>query len=136
MGIIFLALAFGIINTMLMAIMERIKELGMLMAIGMSKKKVFLMIMLETIFLTFTGSVVGMILGALVLKITGHTGLDFSSVGEGFEAVGYAAVVYPNIEINFFFGIIVLVILVGVLSSIGPARRALKLKPIDALRTE
>jgi ABC-type lipoprotein release transport system permease subunit len=136
MGIIFLALAFGIVNTMLMAIMERIKELGMLMAIGMSKKKVFLMIMLETVFLTFTGSVFGMVLGALVLKITGHTGLDFSSVGEGFEAVGYAAVVYPNIEINFFFGIIVLVILVGVLSSIGPARRALKLKPIDALRTE
>ncbi len=136
MGIIFLALAFGIVNTMLMAIMERIKELGMLMAIGMSKRKVFLMIMLETVFLTFTGSVIGMVLGALVLKITGHTGLDFSSVGEGFEAVGYAAIVYPNIEINFFFGIIVLVILVGVLSSIGPARRALKLKPIDALRTE
>lgn len=136
MSIIFLALAFGIVNTMLMAIMERIKELGMLMAIGMSKKKVFWMIMLETVFLTFTGSLIGMVLGALVLKITGHTGLDFSSVGEGFEAVGFAAVVYPNIEWRFFFGIIVLVILVGVLSSIAPARKALKLKPIDALRTE
>ncbi len=136
MGIIFLALAFGIVNTMLMAIMERIKELGMLMAIGMSKKKVFWMIMLETIFLTLSGSVIGMALGALILKITGYTGLDFSSVGEGFEAVGFAAVVYPNIEWGFFFGIIVLVILVGVLSSIAPARKALKLKPIEALRTE
>lgn len=136
MGIIFLALAFGIVNTMLMAIMERIKELGMLMAIGMNKKKVFRMIMLETVFLTLTGSVIGMALGALILKITGHTGLDFSSVGEGFEAVGFAAVVYPNIEWGFFFGIIVLVILVGVLSSIAPARKALKLKPIEALRTE
>ena len=136
MGIIFLALAFGILNTMLMAIMERIKELGMLMAIGMSKRKVFYMIMLETIFLTLTGSVVGMALGALILKITGYTGLDFSSVGEGFEAVGFAAIVYPNIEWEYFFGIIVLVILVGVLSSIAPARKALKLKPIDALRTE
>jgi ABC-type lipoprotein release transport system permease subunit len=136
MGIIFLALAFGIVNTMLMAIMERIKELGMLMAIGMKKKKVFMMIMLETVFLTFTGSAIGMVLGALLLKITGNTGLDFSSVGEGFESVGFAAIVYPNIELNFFFGIIVLVILVGVLSSIPPARRALKLKPIEALRTE
>lgn len=136
MAIIFLALAFGIINTMLMAIMERIKELGMLMAIGMSKKKVFRMIMLETVFLTLCGSVVGMLLGAILLKITGHTGLDFSSVGEGFEAVGFAAVVYPNIEWGFFFAIIVLVIIVGVLSSIAPARKALKLKPIDALRTE
>jgi ABC-type lipoprotein release transport system permease subunit len=136
MSIIFLALAFGIVNTMLMAIMERIKELGMLMAIGMSKKKVFWMIMLETVFLTLCGSLVGMALGALILKITGHTGLDFSSVGEGFEAVGFAAVVYPNIEWGFFFGIIVLVVLVGVLSSIAPARKALKMKPIDALRTE
>lgn len=136
MGIIFLALAFGIVNTMLMAIMERIKELGMLMAIGMSKKKVFWMIMLETVFLTLSGSVIGMALGALILKITGYTGLDFSSVGEGFEAVGFAAVVYPNIEWSFFFAIIVLVILVGVLSSIAPARKALKLKPIEALRTE
>ncbi len=136
MSIIFLALAFGIVNTMLMAIMERIKELGMLMAIGMNKKKVFRMIMLETVFLTFTGSVIGMALGALVLKITGNTGLDFSSVGEGFESFGYAAIVYPNIEWGYFFAIIVLVIVVGILSSIAPARKALKLKPIDALRTE
>ncbi|MCY1719507.1 FtsX-like permease family protein [Prolixibacteraceae bacterium Z1-6] len=136
MSIIFLALAFGIVNTMLMSIMERIKELGMLMAIGMNKKKVFRMIMLETVFLTLTGSLVGMGLGALVLKITNVTGLDFSSVGEGFEAFGYAAIVYPNIEWSFFFAIIVLVIVVGILSSISPARKALKLKPIDALRTE
>lgn len=136
MSIIFLALAFGIVNTMLMAIMERIKELGMLMAIGMSKKRVFRMIMLETVFLTLTGSVIGMVLGALILKITEKTGLDFSSVGEGFEAFGYAAIVYPNIEWSFFFGIILLVIVVGVLSSIAPARKALKLKPIEALRTE
>uniref|UniRef100_UPI00321710A8 FtsX-like permease family protein n=1 Tax=uncultured Draconibacterium sp. TaxID=1573823 RepID=UPI00321710A8 len=136
MSIIFLALAFGIVNTMLMSIMERIKELGMLMAIGMNKKKVFRMIMLETIFLTLTGSIIGMVLGAVILKIVGITGLDFSSVGEGFEAFGYAAIVYPNIEWSFFFGIIVLVIIVGILSSIAPARKALKLKPIDALRTE
>jgi ABC-type lipoprotein release transport system permease subunit len=136
MSIIFLALAFGIVNTMLMAIMERIKELGMLMAIGMNKKKVFRMIMLETVFLTLTGSVVGMGLGALILKITSHTGLDFSSVGEGFEAFGYSAIVYPNIEWSYFFAIIVLVIIVGIASSIAPARKALKLKPIDALRTE
>ncbi len=136
MGIIFLALAFGIINTMLMAIMERIKELGMLMAIGMKKKKVFRMIMLETVFLTLSGSMIGMALGALAIYIAGNTGLDFSSVGEGFESVGFAAIVYPNIELSFFFGVILMVIAVGVLSSIAPARRALKLKPIEALRTE
>jgi ABC-type lipoprotein release transport system permease subunit len=136
MGIIFFALAFGIINTMLMAILERVKELGMLMAIGMKKLQVFTMIMLETIFLTLTGSIVGMLLGALIINITGNTGINFSSVEEGFEAVGWAAIVYPTIEVSFFFGVTVMVIIVAILSSIIPARKALKFKPIEALRTE
>ena len=58
-GIIMLALAFGIINTMMMTILERTKELGMLMAIGMNRKKIFSMIMLETVFLTLVGAVTG-----------------------------------------------------------------------------
>ena len=136
MGIIFFALAFGIINTMLMAILERVKELGMLMAIGMKKLQVFTMIMLETIFLTLTGSVVGMALGGLIINITGKTGLNFSSVEEGFEAMGWSAIVYPDIEISFFFGVTLMVIIVAILSSIIPARKALKFKPIEALRTE
>lgn len=136
MGIIFFALAFGIINTMLMAILERVKELGMLMAIGMKKLQVFTMIMLETIFLTITGSIVGMVIGGLIINITGKTGLNFSSVEEGFEAMGWSAIVYPNIETSFFFGVTLMVIIVAILSSIIPARKALKFKPIEALRTE
>ncbi len=136
MGIIFFALAFGIINTMLMSILERIKELGMLMAIGMTKGRVFSMIMLETIFLTLTGSVIGMVIGWVLIKITGKIGINFSSVAEGFEAMGYAAISYPDIEVSFFFGIIVMVICIAILASIIPARKALKLKPVEALRIE
>lgn len=136
MGFILFALAFGIINTMLMAILERLKELGMLMAIGMNKKKVFKMIMLETIFLTLVGALIGMVLGALSIYITGHIGINISSVGEGMEAVGFASVIYPAIEWHFFFGVSLLVILTAVLSSLIPARKALKLKPADALRID
>ena len=136
MGIIFFALAFGIINTMLMSILERTKELGMLMAVGMEKGLVFRMIMLETIFLTLTGSVIGMVLGWGLIQYTGHVGLNFASVSEGFEAFGWAAKVYPSIELGFFFGVIGLVILVGILSSIIPAKKALKLNPSEALRVD
>jgi ABC-type lipoprotein release transport system permease subunit len=136
MGFILFALAFGIINTMLMAILERTKELGMLMAIGMNKKRVFRMIMLETIFLTMVGGVIGMVLGYFIILITSHTGLDFSSVGEGFEAIGWSAIVYPKIEFQFFIGVTILVIITGILSSIIPARKALKLNPVEAIRTE
>jgi len=136
MGIIFFALAFGIINTMMMAILERIKELGMLMAIGMSKRKVFSMIMLETVFLTLIGSILGMLLGAALIGITGRVGLNFASIAEGFEAIGYSAVVYPSISSSFFIGVTVMVIVIGILSSIIPARKALKQNPVESLRIE
>jgi len=136
MGVIFFALAFGIINTMLMSVLERIKELGMLMAVGMNKKRVFNMIMLETIFLTLVGSVAGMLLGGALIGIFGQVGLNFASVEEGFEAFGWSAMVYPSIELSFFFGVTLLVIVIAILSSIIPARKALKLNPVEALRTE
>jgi len=136
MGVIFFALAFGIINTMLMSVLERIKELGMLMAIGMNKKRVFNMIMLETIFLTLVGSISGMLIGGALIGVFGTTGLNFSSVQEGFEAVGWSAIVYPNINLGFFFGVTLMVIIVAILSSIIPARKALKLNPVEAIRIE
>jgi ABC-type antimicrobial peptide transport system permease subunit len=94
------------------------------------------MIMFETVFLTLTGSLVGMAMGGLLIAITGHTGLNFSSVEEGFEAMGWSAKVYPSIETSFFMGVTVMVIAIAMLASIVPARKALKLKPVDALRSE
>ncbi|MCF8297542.1 MAG: FtsX-like permease family protein [Saprospiraceae bacterium] len=136
MGVIFFALAFGIINTMLMAILERVKELGMLMAVGMNKKRVFNMIMLETVFLTLVGSIIGMIIGGSLILIFGQTGLNFASVQEGFEAFGWSAMVYPSLELSFFFGVTIMVIIIGILSSIVPARKALKLNPVESIRAE
>jgi ABC-type lipoprotein release transport system permease subunit len=135
-GIIMLALAFGIINTMMMAILERTKELGMLMAIGMNRKKIFSMIMLETIFLTLVGAVAGMLSGWVIIVALGKTGIHFSSWGEGFEAIGFAATVYPVITPDFFVFVTGMVIVTAIISSVWPARKALKLNPVEALRTE
>jgi ABC-type lipoprotein release transport system permease subunit len=133
---ILLALGFGIVNTMLMAVLERIKELGMLMAIGMNKLRIFMMIMLETLFLTLTGAVVGVFLSLLLIAITKQTGIDLTNYAEGFQAIGYSAIVYPLIEGEIFAGIAVLVVLTGILSSVYPAYKALKLNPVEATRTE
>jgi putative ABC transport system permease protein len=135
-GIIMLALAFGIINTMLMAILERTKELGMLMAIGMNHSRIFKMIMLETIFLTLVGAVAGMLSGWVIIEALGKTGIHFSGWGEGFEAIGFAARVYPKVTPGFFVFITAMVIFTAIISSIWPARKALKLNPVEALRTE
>ena len=135
--IILLALGFGIVNTMLMAVLERVKELGMLMAIGMNKKRVFWMIMLETVFLALTGAMAGTLLCYILVWITASTGIDLSAFWrEGLEAFGFSAVVYPKIGLGSFFEILLMVILTGILASIYPARKALKLNPADALRVD
>jgi len=135
-GIVMFALAFGIINTMMMTILERTKELGMLMAIGMNRRRIFSMIMLETIFLTFVGSLAGMISGWIIVESLGRTGIHFSSWGEGFEAIGFAAIVYPVVTPYFFMLITVMVIVTAIISSVWPARKALKLDPAEAIRAE
>jgi len=135
-GIIMLALAFGIINTMLMAVLERTKELGMLMAIGMNRRRIFTMIMLETIFLTFVGAAAGTVAGLALIAVLGKTGIHLGSWREGFEAIGFAATVYPFVTPAFIVFTVIMVTVTAVISSIWPARKALKLNPVEALRTE
>ncbi|HKL07310.1 MAG TPA: FtsX-like permease family protein [Bacteroidales bacterium] len=134
--IILLALGFGIVNTMLMVILERIKEIGMLMAIGMNKIRVFSMIVLETIYLSLTGGVIGIALAVVLTAITGKTGLDLSLWAEGLNSLGFDAVIYPEIGFDAVIVVTFLVILTGVIAAIYPARKAIKLKPADALRIE
>lgn len=136
MGIILAALAFGIINTMLMVILERTRELGMLTAIGMNKRRVFSMIMLESVFLSVSGGITGMIFGWISVALTARNGINFAQYAEGMEAFGYSAHVFPEITFSFFILITILIIITGIASSIYPALKALKLDPAEAIRTD
>ena len=136
MVLILSALAFGIVNTMLMAVLERTRELGMLMAIGMNRRKIFIMIMLESIFLSIVGGFAGMALSEAVIAITGKTGINLVKYSEGMEAIGYSAHLFPTIDAQFFITTTILIVLTGIVSAIYPARKALKLNPVEALRGE
>jgi ABC-type lipoprotein release transport system permease subunit len=134
-GIFLFALSFGIINTMLMAVLERRRELGMLGAIGMGKGAIFRMIMMETVFLTLSGSLVGIALAAAAIVPTLQSGVDLTfMMDDVFEDYGFGSVVYPIMNIQMFVEIIAAVILAGILSAIYPAMKALKLKPLEAIR--
>jgi len=135
MIIIMLALIFGIINTMLMAVFERRKELGMLMAIGMNRSKIFLLILIETLFLSLIGAPTGIVLGALTIKITSETGINLAFISKGLENVGLSSVIYPQIESYFYLFITVMVFLFTLIAAIYPSRKALMLKPTEAIRT-
>jgi ABC-type antimicrobial peptide transport system permease subunit len=134
--IILFAVAFGIVNTMLMAILERVRELGMLMAVGMNRRRIFLMIMLETVFLSLTGGLIGMVLSAVIIHYTGIKGLNFAGWAEGFEAFGYSTLIYPTLYKSVYIILTVMVIITGILASIYPARKAMRFKPAEAVRAQ
>lgn len=135
--IILLALGFGIVNTMLMVVLERVKELGMLMAVGMNKIRLFSMILLETVFLCLSGGAAGIIIGSAASLYFKNQGLDLSGLyGEGLSAIGYDSVIFTVLTPNMVISVVLLVILTGILASVYPAIKALKLNPADAIRTD
>lgn len=133
-GLILLALTFGIVNTMLMSVLERIRELGMLMAIGLNKLKIFIMIMLETIYLTILGCPIGLLLGWLSVEILGNTGINLSMFSEGLAAYGFSSMIYPELDQQKYTIIVTMCLITAILSAIYPAYKALQLNPSQAIR--
>jgi putative ABC transport system permease protein len=134
MGIILLSIAFGIINTMMMSVLERTKEIGMLLALGMNKVKIFLMILLETFFLILAGCPFGLVLAFSTILITQQTGISFSKFSEVYSSFGYSSVIYPIIHFGQFGSIMLLVFITAIFSALFPAIRALKLKPAESIK--
>ncbi|QYA26455.1 ABC transporter permease [Gramella sp. MT6] len=133
-GLILLALTCGIVNTMLMSVLERIRELGMLMAIGLNKRKIFFMIMLETIYLTLIGCPIGLLMGWLTVTILGRTGIDMSMFSEGLASYGFSSMIYPALDQEKYMIIMTMCFITAILSAIYPAYKALQLNPSEAIR--
>lgn len=133
-GIILLALVFGITNTMLMAVMERTRELGILIAVGMKRSKVFRMILLETGMLSLTGGVGGMLCGWITIGILAHTGLDFSAFAASLESFGASAVLYPFLPLQMYIVLVVMIIVAATIGATLPAWKAVHLMPSRAIR--
>ncbi len=132
--IFMLALIFGIINTMLMAVLERTRELGMLMSIGMNKMKVFGMVVFETILLGFIGAPIGLALGWLTVTYLAKNGLDLSAFAGGMEQFGMSTIVYPDLNADIYIQLGLSVVITAILASIYPAYKAISLRPVDAIR--
>ena len=135
MLIVLSGLSFGIINTMLMAILERKKEIGMLMSIGMTKIYIFLMICFETIFLSLVAIPFGLLITYITIDYFSVSGIDLSVVGSGLENFGVGTILYLKLPAEYYLNLSLLVILISSISSIFPAIRALKINPAEATKS-
>ena len=132
--IIVFALAFGIVNTMLMAVLERKRELGMLLCVGMNKTSVFLMIMIETIFLSIVAAPIGLLLSWGSITYFGNVGINLEVVGEALYKAGIDSMVYTAVNPWAYLTITIMIIAASILAAIVPARKALKYNPAEAVR--
>jgi ABC-type antimicrobial peptide transport system permease subunit len=132
--IVMLALIFGIINTMLMAVLERTRELGMLMAVGMKRHQVFLMIVVETLLLALVAAPIGMLLGYLMVAYYGNVGLDLSAYAAGMDKFGLTDRVYLVLDTAYFYIVTIAVAITAILAALYPARKATRLQPVEAMR--
>lgn len=132
--IIFLALSFGLVNTLVMAVFERVREIGLIQALGMRPKLIVYQILLESLLLLLIGLGIGNSLAILTVKPL-ESGLDISMVAEGMAMMGASSTLYPNLTLYDMLLANTVVIILGIFASILPAWRASKMDPVRALNT-
>ena len=130
--VVFMVLSFGLVNTLIMAIFERVREIGLIQALGMRPGLIVLQILLESFLLLLIGLTAGNLLAWLTIKPL-ESGLDVSIVAEGMAMMGVTSVIYPSLTVYDVLLANVVVILLGNLTSILPAWRASQLDPVRAL---
>ena len=130
--VIFMALSFGLVNTLVMAVFERVREIGLMLALGMKPGSILGQIIIESMLLMTLGLVVGNFLAwATVTPL--ESGIDVSIVSEGMEMWGAASVLYPKLYASDMILASVVVLLLGLLASLSPAWRASRYEPVEAI---
>ena len=133
-AIIGLAMVFGIVNAMLMSVFERIREFGVLMAVGMRANRLFRMVMLEALMLGMVGTVTGVAIGYLLYLPLASAGIDLSAFSEGLNSFGVGTTIYPRLFASSIISALLVVPVIAVLAAVYPAMKAIRLTPVDAVR--
>ncbi len=133
--VIFLALSFGLVNTLVMAVFERVHEIGLMQALGMRPSLILYQILIESFLLLVIGLILGNVFAVgTIIPLQG--GIDISAVAKGMEMMGTSSILYPALKLNDVLLANAVVIVLGLLTSILPAWHAASFDPIEALGKE
>jgi lipoprotein-releasing system permease protein len=131
-SVIFLALSFGLINTLLMAVFERTREIGLIQALGMPPGNILYMVLIESIIMLVIGLIAGNLLTWLtILPI--KDGIDISGVAEGLEWAGMSSTLLPVVKFSDVLLANGIVLVLGIAASLFPAWRASRKVPVEAI---
>jgi ABC-type lipoprotein release transport system permease subunit len=128
------ALIFGLVNTLITAVMERVREIGMLRAVGMRPGSVVAQVVLESTLIMTVGISIGLVVGWLLTTQWLGDGIDLSQWAAGVELAGMRSYLVPRLLVEDLVLVGSLSLVFGVLAAIYPAWRAVKIKPLEALR--
>jgi ABC-type lipoprotein release transport system permease subunit len=131
-AIVFAAMSFGLVNTLLMAVFERTREFGMFQALGMPPGDILGQVLLESLILLALALVLGNLAAWATIAALGG-GIDLSGVAEGMEMIGVAPVIYPAWSPRDVLAANLLVFVLGLAASLYPAWRASREVPVQAL---
>jgi ABC-type lipoprotein release transport system permease subunit len=139
LGIVFAVASFGVLNTMMMSVFERTRELGVLKAIGLRPTQMISMVLWESAFLALLAGSIGLVVGGVLDLIVVYVGFDMSAGNaEGFEMMGvrFDPIIYGDVTPFSVWAPISALVLVSIGASVWPAWRAARLQPVEAIRTE
>jgi ABC-type lipoprotein release transport system permease subunit len=130
--VIFLALSFGLVNTLVMAVFERVREIGLMLALGMKPMSILGQIIIESMMLLAVGLLIGDVLAYVTVKPL-ESGIDISIVAKGMEMFGASSILYPKLYMDDVILSNVVVLVLGFLASLSPAWRASRYEPVEAI---
>jgi ABC-type lipoprotein release transport system permease subunit len=126
--------SFGVTNTILMSVMERVQEFGVMAAVGLRPFQVFRLILYEASVLSFVGVVVGLIAGGFITWLNSIYGVDLGFWSSGVQMTGLLdPVIYFTLKPYAFIAAGVAVLFVGIVSSVYPGVKAARFRPVEAM---